>query len=129
MLKQRLVDRLRELETHSTCQRRHVACIFVSDSGEVVAEAYNANSPYPTCERPAEQGNCGCIHAEVRALANFSGGGVCSVWISAAPCAPCAKVLTLVKPTVVFYLEESHPMLEGFAVLDAAGILHVKVSQ
>jgi hypothetical protein len=26
-------------------------------------------------------------------------------------------------------LEESHPMLEGFAVLDAAGILHVKVSQ
>lgn len=125
---QSLAQTLQAVARLSSCQRRHVGCILVDSLGRVIVGANNDNIPFSTCERPTEQGNCGCLHAEVRAVCAYDWSvPVQSVWVSAAPCAPCAKVLTLVMPDTVYYLEDSWPMLEGFKVLDAAGIAHAKV--
>lgn len=124
-----LIQTLRQQELRSTCQRRHVACLFVDRFDNIVAQGFNNNTPFLTCERPNEQGNCGCLHAEVRTMCDYDWKvPVHAVYVSAAPCANCAKVISLVMPDTVFYLEDSHPMVEGFKVLDAAGICHAKIT-
>lgn len=118
---------LRSLEGRSNCSRRHVACILEGVDGRVY-QAVNG-SWYPLgCERPNEQGNCGCLHAEIRAVALYDWAvPVGTVYLTCAPCAGCAKALVMVSPRQVLFLEESHPMREGFKVLEAAGVRYAQI--
>lgn len=123
---------VRSAEKMSNCSRRHVACILFADRKDSrYTLAVNGSMIPKGCERPAEQGNCGCLHAEIRSAVFYSWKyPVVEAWITCAPCAPCAKALVMLQDhrqaMTVYYLEDSHPMLEGFKVLDAAGIKHVK---
>lgn len=121
------VELLKEYEGLSNCKRRHVSCLLIRN-GQVVSIGVNGSRWPLGCARPNEMGNCGCTHAEVMAgIALREREAPDAAYISAAPCEPCAKVLANIGVKHVYFIEDSRPMAEGFAVLDLAGIGHTKI--
>jgi dCMP deaminase len=133
----------REWSTRSTCSRLHVGAVLARDT-RIIATGYNgavAGMPHcdHTCRCPAvmvtsgdHAAVCGLItpctlsvHAEANALAFAARYGVATLgahlYVTHAPCAPCARLLVNAGVAGVWYGERyrSH---EGLDLLTAAGI-------
>lgn len=116
------MDICKVTERVSTCSRAKVACILLWKWVLVAAAAANGTLD-GQCRRPEQEGNCGCLHAEVRAALQLANRPATAAIVSRAPCERCALVLAEVGVTNVFYLEESRPMVEGLAVFRTHNIV------
>lgn len=84
----------RELAKLSTCKRLQVGCL-ITDLREVHAIGYNgppAGCSHDRCT--AQQGGCGCVHAEANAIAKLSSREP-DLWLhcTTAPCVLCAGLI------------------------------------
>lgn len=111
----------------SNCERGKVGCVLADKDGDLLSVGQNGSKHPKKCQRPEEMGNCGCLHAEVRAVINLRGQlpyiAVCTL----APCERCAKVLAEAGVVSVYYQEESRVLEEGFVVFRNAGISFAKI--
>jgi len=95
----------------SYCERKKVGCVIVKDD-KIISIGYNgAPSGWDNgCEDCNNVTKPHIIHAEANAilkLAKSSGGGKGStVFVTCAPCLPCALMLSTVEISEVYYAEE-----------------------
>jgi len=98
----------------STCSRRSVGCLIVSeDDRHVLGMGYNGGASHQEngCERPKESGNCGCLHAEENAIINCYAprSQPKKVFTTVFPCPQCAKRLVNLGGVVsLFYAQDYH---------------------
>ncbi len=81
----------------STCKRLQVATIiFPTDCSSVYAIGYNGPSrglPNDSCSNV--KGKCGCVHAEINAIAKFNNdiAKPSLLYCTHTPCRPCASLI------------------------------------
>lgn len=116
-----------ELAKRSTCARLQVGTVLTDAALEnVVAIGYNGNvRGFPNrCDR-REAGRCGCIHSEQNALVKAPGQLRDKVaFVTASPCAACAKLMAQANVSYVFY-REAYRSREGLEILERAGVVPV----
>lgn len=121
-----------ELSKRSTCKRKKVGCVIVSeDNQRVLAIGYNGSwTGGPNECDSDEPGNCGCLHAEENALIkmNYNEPSVKKIYTSTMPCVYCAKRIINSKISEVIYLEEYRKQ-DGIKLLELAGIIVRKLEQ
>ncbi|HIF55747.1 MAG: deaminase [bacterium] len=120
-----------ELAKRSTCARLQVGTV-ITDAGleNVVAIGYNGNARgFPNKCDSTEQGRCGCIHSEMNALVKAPGQMRDKVaFITASPCAVCAKLMIQANISYVFYREQYRDPT-GLAVLKQGGLVALPYSK
>lgn len=98
--------------TRSTCDRKHVGCVIVSEDKHVLATGYNGSLPgAPHCDdadHDMHNGHCvRTIHAEMNAVSQAARHGIplrgAWVFVNTFPCWPCFKVLAASGIVRVFY--------------------------
>lgn len=113
-----------ELAKRSTCARLQVGTVITDPRLEnVLAIGYNGNARgFPNrCDRP-EPGTCGCIHSEMNALVKAPGHLRHKVvFVTASPCALCAKLMIQANVAYVFY-REPYRDPAGLDILAAGGV-------
>jgi dCMP deaminase len=113
-----------ELAKRSTCDRLQVGTVITDANLEhVLAAGYNGNvRGFPNQCDSSEAGKCGCIHSEMNALVKAPGDVPDKVaFITASPCAMCAKLMVQAKVSHVFF-REAYRDPAGLDVLDRAGV-------
>lgn len=117
-----------ELAKRSTCARLQVGTVLTDPNLEnVVGIGYNGNARgFPNrCDEPTP-GRCGCIHSEMNALVKAPGRMEGKVaFVTASPCAMCAKLMIQAKVSHVFY-REAYRDGAGLGFLEEAGIPAVR---
>lgn len=116
-----------ELAKRSTCARLQVGTVLTDALLEhVVAIGYNGNARgFPNRCDGTEPGRCGCIHSEMNALVKAPGGLRDKVaFVTASPCAMCAKLMVQAHVSHVFY-RERYRSDEGLAILERGGVVPV----
>lgn len=107
----------------SACERLGVGTVITDSTlREIKAIGYNggyAGGPN-TCDRD-EPGNCGCIHSEINALLYAGAGPDRVLFVTHAPCAPCAKAIVNSKIRKVYYRND-YSYTEGLDILREAKI-------
>lgn len=111
----------------STCVRRQVGCVFLSQQGHVLATGYNGVAPdVPHCTDcpcegagyPSGEGldKCEAIHAEQNALVQCTRPqDVHTVYCTDAPCMHCVKMLaTTGAQRIVFMRDYPHPKAKQY---------------
>lgn len=113
----------------ASCHRAQYSCVLTSPDLKVLAYGYNgvARGLPNGCLRPNEPGHCGCLHAEVNAVAalrriGYTGSIV--AFITGEPCEACAMLLLNVDTKMVVYRRPSHRPYAGVELLQHAGIPH-----
>ena len=113
-----------ELAKRSTCARLQVGTVLTDPTLEnVVAIGYNGNVRgfANRCDSD-EPGRCGCIHSEMNALVKAPGALRDKVaFVTASPCAMCAKLMVQANVAWVFY-REAYRKRTGLDVLEQAGV-------
>ena len=116
-----------ELAKRSTCARLQVGTVVTDEHLEnVVAIGYNGNARgFPNrCDSPTP-GSCGCIHSEQNALVKSPGAMRGKVaFVTASPCAACAKLMIQANVAYVFY-REAYRDPAGLEVLARGGVTTV----
>ena len=116
-----------ELSKRSTCARLQVGTVVTDEHLEnVVAIGYNGNARgFPNrCDSPTP-GSCGCIHSEQNALVKSPGAMRSKVaFVTASPCAACAKLMIQANVTYVFY-RDAYRDPAGLEVLVRGGVTTV----
>lgn len=112
-------------ESMTECHRRGTAA-RVSHGNEMRAASINGSA---WCN--GIKGNCGCLHAEVRAvlsaLRDGAPQGQCELWVTLSPCTACANLCVSSKLFKrVVYLRPLEHDLRGIDILRLAGIEVVK---
>ncbi len=104
--------------SRSTCVRRKVGCVLVSEENRVIGTGYNGvargldhciDHPCPGANASSGQDLDGCeaIHAEVNALINCSDPfEIRYVFVTASPCISCTKLLMNTPCRKLFYIEK-----------------------
>lgn len=86
-----------EVADLSTCKRSKVGCVVVSNDLEhVYGFGYNGNATgfENTCDNDMMAGGCGCVHAELNAIAKVNVNDKNKViFCTMSPCLMCAKIL------------------------------------
>ena len=116
-----------ELAKRSTCARLQVGTVITDANLEnVVAIGYNGNARgFPNRCDSDEAGKCGCIHSEMNALVKSPGQLREKVaFITASPCAMCAKLVVQANISHVFY-RERYRSAAGLDMLERGGIVAV----
>jgi dCMP deaminase len=113
-----------ELAKRSTCRRLQVGTV-ITDPGleNVVGIGYNGNARgFPNdCDSPTP-GSCGCIHSEMNALVKAPGHlPEKVVFVTASPCAMCAKLMVQAEVTHLYY-RERYRSPAGLEILKQGGI-------
>lgn len=118
--------RLRE---RSTCLRVGHGCVITSkDMQRIYAYGYNGNAKGegPTCTD--EVGACGCVHAEMNALAKVGVNDPTKiVFITGEPCSLCARLIINSGASKVIYFAKHIRDTGGFDILETAGIIAEQV--
>ena len=120
-----------ELAKRSTCARLQVGTVITdADLEHVVAIGYNGNARgFPNKCDSTEQGKCGCIHSEMNALVKAPGQMRDKVaFVTASPCAVCAKSMIQANISYVFY-RELYRDPAGLAVLEQGGVVVLPYSK
>jgi dCMP deaminase len=118
------------LARRSTCSRRRVGCVITSSCYRYVyGVGYNGNASGMSdkCDRPEEQSNCGCLHAEENAVINCQIGRDVEkyVYTTVFPCVMCAKrLVNLGGVSRIFYKSKYHNQ-DSLEILSAANIVVV----
>ena len=107
----------------STCVRTHVGCVITDEAMEQIAIGYNGGPKggLNRCRRE-EPGNCGCLHAEVNAVAKVNFGGAKRAFITLSPCEACATLLVNAGVKRVFCSTMYREPGPGLAVLKEARV-------
>tara|TARA_B100000405_G_scaffold102029_1_gene71076 strand:+ start:2244 stop:2792 length:549 start_codon:yes stop_codon:yes gene_type:complete len=116
-----------ELAKRSTCARLQVGTVITDSRLEhVVAIGYNGNARgFPNRCDSDQAGKCGCIHSEMNALVKSPGHLRDKVaFITASPCAMCAKLIIQANISHVFF-RELYRDSTGVAILESAGVVAV----
>lgn len=131
-----LIKTALEAEKHSECTRRHVGCALARINGygffEMRGGGYNGmhkraetrTDPH-TCYVGCQPGTCGCLHAEVRAVADLLASGFTDAAVTAAPCLSCARTLLDAGGAGfarLYFWEDSVPGDAGVGELEKYGI-------
>lgn len=114
----------------AACDRAQHGCVLTTPDLNIVAYGYNgpASGLPNQCERPTEQGNCGCVHAEQNACIKAPPGPKFA-FITMQPCERCAACLVNAGVELVVYGDGAHrEVTEGTALLDRIGIPHGRLS-
>jgi dCMP deaminase len=117
------VDFARGLATLSTCKRLAVGCI-ISDLRNVYAIGYNgqpAGIPHDRCK--ADEGVCGCVHAEANAIAKLSSTEP-DLWLhtTISPCKLCAGLIINRGNISCVTYDKCYRDTSGILLLKEAGI-------
>lgn len=117
----------RNLAARSTCLRRSVGAVLATvDGRRVLAVGYNGNaSGLPNkCDREAESGNCGCLHAEDNMVINCDSPRAIEkiAYVTTQPCAMCAKRLINLGNVKKVYYADAYHNTDGIDILRQAGI-------
>lgn len=105
----------------STCLRKQVGCILVSESNRILSTGYNGNAPGEShcIDKPCEFASlpkgiglnkCSSVHAEVNAIAFCPDiQKVYTAYVTDSPCDDCIKILLLSNAKrIVFARKYSH---------------------
>jgi dCMP deaminase len=107
----------------STCERLNVGCVLADPSYETFVVGYNGTykgGPNHCLKDPNVPGGCGCVHAEVNAIAK-AGRGHKIAFLTHAPCHVCATLLVNADTQFVYY-NKVYRTTEGLQLLHAAGV-------
>lgn len=101
----------------STCERKQVGCVLTDLSMEEIYVGYNGGPKggINGCRR-STPGNCGCLHAEVNAVAKAPRGEKLA-FLTMSPCEACATLLVNAGVREVYFREAYRDPYPGFAVL------------
>jgi deoxycytidylate deaminase len=106
----------------STCKRLQCgAIVFPIDCTHVLSIGYNgppAALPNDSCTN--EQGQCGCIHAEINAIAKL--GAVnkpCIMYCTTAACEGCARLILNCSSIVAFAWRRPYRTVHGLELLNS----------
>jgi dCMP deaminase len=106
-----------------TCTRMHVGAVITDASKtRALSVGYNGNAAHlpNICDR-VDEGNCGCLHAEMNALLKAPSGPPLILFTTYAPCEACAKAIINAGVTHVYYAS-FYRTSHGLAILGRAGI-------
>jgi dCMP deaminase len=110
----------------STCARLRVGAVIAgSDGRQVFAGGYNGNaSGLPNKCDSDEPGACGCLHAEMNAVANCTAAREARkvVYVTDLPCALCAKMIVNLGGVERVVFARDYRLKAGAAVLSLAGV-------
>jgi dCMP deaminase len=107
----------------STCKRLQVGAVFADPSLETFVVGYNGSykgGPNGCRGDAGKPGGCGCIHAEVNAIAKANRGPKYA-FITHAPCAVCSALLVNADVQRVYYAQD-YRLRDGLDLLEEAGI-------
>lgn len=112
-------DMAKLVATRTTCARRAVGCVLVSEQGHVMSTGYNGvargtthcRSGIPCSGATAPSGqsldSCRAIHAEQNALLQCNDvEDIYTAYITASPCVTCVKLLMNTGCQRIVFLEE-----------------------
>jgi len=131
-----------EVSRRSTCTRRQIGAIIVSDVGEIKSTGYNGNPRgIPHCEEigcirdklripsGTRLETCTAVHAEQNALiqagTNSKGSTLYSTIV---PCPICARMILNAQVVRVVYIDD-YSDLSGVELLKQAGMKMVKLDK
>jgi len=121
----------KQVSLRSTCERLKVGAVIVtSDFKYVVGYGYNGNyASGPNCCDSPEEGNCGCIHAEVNALIKCNEKkDDCYMFVTVSPCMTCAKLILNAGNIKVIFFKEAYRDHEPLMLLQKEGVMCIPVS-
>jgi len=106
----------------STCTRLQVGAVLTDLRMEQLWYGYNggAKGGVNACKR-GDEGNCGCLHAELNAVIKAPGDIEKMAFLTHSPCEMCATALVNAHVIEVKYREEYRNPL-GLLVLSEAGV-------
>lgn len=114
------------LSERSTCSRKKVGCVIVSDDNQrVLSIGYNGSwRGGPNQCDSTEPGNCGCLHAEDNAIVKLDYNDRLRkvLYTTMSPCSACAKRIINAGIGEVVYLEE-YRTKHGIQILFEANVL------
>jgi len=121
-----------DLARRSTCLRKKVGCVIVSDDfAHVYGLGYNGNAKdFPnTCDSDVA-GDCGCLHAEDNALDKVVVPKEVPkiVFVTVSPCRYCAKRFINKGGVKKVYYYEEYRKRDGLEILEKAGIEFEKLT-
>lgn len=108
----------------STCKRAKVGAVIVDQGMKtIVAIGYNgaASGLENSCERN-EQGNCGCIHAELNSLLKVRSLRPQTLYVTVSPCEMCAKAIINAGNIKRVFFEKEYRNSKGKDLLTKAGV-------
>lgn len=109
----------------STCTRPNsqFGCVIVSnDNRRILGFGYNGNYSGGPNSCNGEQGRCGCVHAEMNALAKAQLEPNSKIFCTASPCPMCAKLIVNTQMIVEYHFVKWYRLLEGHEILLHSGI-------
>lgn len=118
-------NRLVQPRTDLRCKRKSVGCAIIGWAGSLLALEFNGPTTDVQCTN--EVGNCGCAHAEPKAILKLSIEASaltnCTLVSTYSPCTTCANLIILSQriSTVVYDILTEHDK-RGVGLLQAAGI-------
>lgn len=128
----RYIQMARVWATNSYCKRRQVGALIVKDR-MIISDGYNGTpSGFENeCEDENGQSKPYVLHAEANAItkvakSNNSSEGA-TLYITAAPCVDCAKLIIQAGIVRVVYADE-YRIVDGIELLEKAGIEIVHLS-
>jgi dCMP deaminase len=124
-----------EVSRRSTCTRRQIGAIVVSDVGEIKSSGYNGNPRgLPHCEEigcirdklgipsGTRLETCTAVHAEQNALIQAGTNALASTMYSTiVPCPICARMILNAQVARVVYIDD-YSDLTGVELLKQAGV-------
>lgn len=103
--------------TRATCNRRHVGCIIVSKTNQVLSTGYNGSAPGAAhcddIDHLMHDGHCvRTIHAEANAVAQAAKNGISlsgsRIYVTTHPCPTCLLLLASAGVKDIIHLEAYH---------------------
>jgi dCMP deaminase len=114
----------------STCRRLNVGCVLASEDLTTFVVGYNGGprGGINDCRRE-EKGRCGCVHAEMNAVAKAVYGQHTVAFLTDSPCEMCAVLLVNAGVTKLVY-DREYRITDGLDIIRASGaeVIHWRFS-
>ncbi len=119
-----LMDFALRLRERSTCLRVGHGCVITSKNMQrIYAFGYNGNAAGEESTCTNEVGACGCVHAEMNALAKVGVNDPTKIiFITGEPCSLCARLIVNSGASKVIYFAPHIRETGGFDILGMAGV-------
>jgi len=117
----------------SHCNRLKVGALLVSSDERPLLAGYNGTSPgRDNCCEENDKTIDAVHHAEANLIGNAAKNGIatagCTMYITAAPCIDCAKLIEIAGIKQV-YFKEYYRSMDGVEYLESAGISINKIGE
>lgn len=121
-----LMEAQKRAEENQECKRKAVGCaIIIANGKDSTVTIFSQNGPSTGHICSNELGNCGCAHAEPRAIlrAVYEHWNHCTLVCMYSPCTNCANIIvdSGVVDKVVWDIDTNHDM-RGLHILKNSGI-------